>query len=310
MGNLKNSREVESIKNFAKNFGDEDKIKNFKTDLIPSNILLQMADFFMKSGDFAKSINIYLALLDKDEFINNKKLRHEILSNLGNCYLKAGFLQKSENFFLESLRLFARNEEALNSLIILYEKSNKYEKAIKVMESLEEFTGNIKNGKSYLEAKLILQNKNLNEAKKIDKLFKISTENSFVVRLYLEYILKNRKQIEFHRIKNFDLNDSIDILWNLIDKDFETQNLESDIINQISNAKGFSNYEIKNPIIELEILQILTNTSYDKINLGFEYNCSECKNIFPLYFYRCPICQSIATAKIEPIIIKKTNYNY
>jgi len=310
LGNLKNSREVEAIQNFAKQFEDSVKIENFKNDLITSQTLLQMAKFYIKSGDISKAINIYFTLLDRDEFISDKKSRHELLANLGNCYLKGGFLKKSEDFFLESLRLFARNKDALISLVILYEKSNKPKKALEVIESLEQFDYDIYDAKSYLEAKLILQDKNLTKKKKIDKLFDISSSNHFVIRLYLEFMGNEPQNIDFQKVQEFDLSNSIDILWNIIDENFELKEVQNDLIKQILNAKGLKDFQIQKTIIEFDILRVLVKQSYNKVTLSFEYSCNECKNIFPIYFYRCPTCQSIASTSIQPIIIKKTDYAF
>ena len=309
LGRRKNIKEIESIKNFIQQFdSNKNEFMILNEQNIPSDTLLLMAKFYSKQGDIQKSIDIYLSLLEKDSFINNKKERHIILSNLGNCYLKAGFLKKSKEFFMESLKLFARNKEAIKSLVILYEKMNNYEKAIEVLESLEELEGDKKREKSYLLAKIILKDKNKKFKNKIKDILNMSKDNPILIRLYLEYLIENKKEIDFEKLNEFNLKESIDILWNYIDENFKNST-NNRLIREILSAKGLIDEKIKSDIIELDILSVLKQNNYDKVMLSFEYACVECKNIFPIYFYRCPTCQSIATAEIEPIIMKKIDYN-
>ena len=49
----------------------------------------------------------------------------------------------------------------------------------------------------------------------------------------------------------------------------------------------------------LDALGKLRFHGYENATLNFEYLCTECKQIFPIHFYRCPHCQSIDTVNIQ-----------
>ncbi len=311
IGKRNNSKEIETIKTFVKNFENSDKIEDIKLlrrENISPKSLLMLGKLYEKNGNIQKAINIYLLLLEEKSIIEDRRERHIILSKIGNCYLKAGLLKKSENFFKESLRLFPRNRLALNSLIILYEKLKKYEEILNILEALEELGEERESEKRYFQAVIILNDKKFSIEEKLKKILLFIEKEEIILRLYLEFLIKNRMEINYQLIDNLELKDVIDILWFYTKNSFKIENsYNNKILNAIFYAKNISNRRVESNILELDIIAILNKNGYQKATLSFEYICIECKNIFPIHFYRCPHCNSFASAKIEPIIVKRAS---
>ena len=40
-------------------------------------------------------------------------------------------------------------------------------------------------------------------------------------------------------------------------------------------------------------------------DLSFTYSCNNCKNVFPFYFYRCPVCKNINSAVIDTTLTRR-----
>ena len=79
------------------------------------------------------------------------------------------------------------------------------------------------------------------------------------------------------------------------------------LLKEIFSAKGEIYDATSSDIFELNILiklHLLKDTSAD---MGFRYTCKECKSVFPLYFYRCPKCQNISSAKVGIILTGKNH---
>ncbi|WXG59553.1 hypothetical protein VB002_10800 [Campylobacter concisus] len=44
---------------------------------------------------------------------------------------------------------------------------------------------------------------------------------------------------------------------------------------------------------------------FDAAGLSFNYVCKNCKNSFPMHFYRCPVCHELGSVKILSNITEK-----
>ena len=106
----------------------------------------------------------------------------------------------------------------------------------------------------------------------------------------------NPKEV-FDIVNENDVYNMIDIFWN-----YDNIPLKNSAFIQIKGAKKELVTTIKSPIFELELLKYAPKELAD---LEFEYICSNCKNIFPIYEDRCPKCKELFTLKVEPIITKK-----
>lgn len=302
-GIFKTQKEKNKIEKFIKKFethtnrSDDYKQTLYKFDFSTESLTL-LAKSFSKSGDFEKAIDFYLIVLKK---ITKKSDKRYVLTELGKTYFKAGFLHRSEEVLIESLRLYPRNEIALNFLTMIYEKLKKFDDALKVLDSLEELNTISSKQREYIKSLQIYTNSNLSNQEKIKALLKISESFSLAERLIVE--IWQKSDIDEKMLDGFDWEQILDLLWYM---NVNFANFNNPLANCINFAKGVSN-NAKCDIFELEVLGKLKSIDYDSANLTFEYTCSSCKQSFPVHFYRCPNCQDLATVKILPIITKETN---
>ncbi|NOX14972.1 MAG: tetratricopeptide repeat protein [Epsilonproteobacteria bacterium] len=308
-GVFKSKEEKDNIEKFIKKFeilNDEKEYKKLLQDsLIPIESLVLLADAYAKSGDYEKSINIYLVSLKR---VKGKERKKFILSSLGKTYFMAGFLSRSSEIFLESLRLHPRNEESLKYLTVVYERLKEYKKAIDVLDALEELGAKTKEQKSYIEALQLYENKELDNSQKIKKLRKLSAKDTFLQRKYFEFLQQNRLEIPDDDFLKFNYKNLIDLLWFSDEKWLDLTRYNDPLLEQIAMAKGDKEYKkLSNSVFELDVLGTLQKEKNIVADLSFHYMCRECKNVFPIYFYRCPKCLAIASVKIQSSIIKKSS---
>jgi lipopolysaccharide biosynthesis regulator YciM len=95
--------------------------------------LALLAKAFENSGEYHKSINIYLYIIKN---ISDDLTKQELLERLGNTYLHAGFLERARSIYAEILRKKPRNVQVLYELGVVYEMMHKYDKAKEVMDIL------------------------------------------------------------------------------------------------------------------------------------------------------------------------------
>jgi lipopolysaccharide biosynthesis regulator YciM len=273
-----------------------------KKDL-PTESAILMALTFEKSGEYEKTIEIYSAILKS---VKEPQKRKDILTLLGKTYYKAGFLQKSREVLLTSLRLYPRNEEALTYLIVIYEQLREYDKAIDVLDTLEELGSEVKEKRLYFRTLSIIHNKTLKDKKKIKKLIALGIDKKLVQRKLFEFLKQHKCPIDSDILKNYDFYNVIDLLWDMKADRFDESLIEENkLLSEIFSAKGDIYDVTSSDIFELNILIKLHLLKDDSADLGFEYICKECKSNFPLYFYRCPKCQNISGAEVGLILTRR-----
>ncbi len=304
-GNYKSKEEKNDIAQFIKRFeivSDENAFKKLLKDhTIPIESLVLLAHSYSKSGDFEKAINLYLLALERTPKRDEKKY---ILSELGKTYFKAGFLRRSEDIFLESLRLHPRNEESLKYLSVTYEKLKEYEKAIEVLDSLEELGAKVTKQRAYLKALFIIYNHKLTTSEKLKSLKELLKDAKFLERIYFEFSIQAMEEFEILEFEKFEHKKMLDLLWHCEDKRIFLS--QSKIVQEVASARGMRDPIESFEYFELEVIAKLLTLDYKRASLNFEYICSDCKQSFPVHFYRCPNCQSIDTVLIEPIITKES----
>ena len=305
-GAYKSKEEKVDIENFIKRFeivSDESEFKMLLKDkTIPLESLALLAHGYGKSGDFEKAIGLYLLALDRAK---KREEREYILSELGKIYFNAGFLRRSCEVFLDSLRLHPRNEESLKHLSVSYEKLKEYKRAIEVLDSLEELGAKVTKQRDYLISLSVIYDYKLSEKEKLSKLVEMLDDSPFLQRKIFEFWQTTKIKVDLELFEKFDHKKLLDLLWMVDIEWFDISTCKASLVKQICTARGLSKIKHKNyNYFELEVLANLSSIGYKKASLNFEYICDECKNCFPVHFYRCPSCQTIASANIEPIITK------
>ncbi len=308
-GIFKSKEEKNSIERFVKKFeiaSDEKEYKKLlENSSIPTESLALLASAYAKSGDYEKAINIYLVALKR---VKGKDKKQYLLSSLGKTYFMAGFLRRSSEVFLESLRLHPRNEESLKYLTVVYEKLKEYDKAIEVLDALEELGADIKRQREYLKALKVFSSDVLSNSQKVEKLKKYAQREPFLQRKYFEFLQRNAIAIDKEEFKRFDYKRLIDLLWYMDEKYLDLREFDDKLLNQLLMAKGVLEFEkYEDSVFELDVLGILKRDEIIKATLSFQYMCNSCKRVFPIHFYRCPNCHEIDSTEIQMSVVKESD---
>jgi tetratricopeptide (TPR) repeat protein len=306
-GIFKSKDDETNIKKFVKKFDQYNSFNDYKELIqkkdLPVESAILMALTYEKSGEYEKAIEIYLSILKN---VVGPQKRKDILTLLGKTYYKAGFLQKSREILLTSLRLYPKNEEALTYLSVIYETLREYDKAIEVLDTLEEFGSDVKQKKLYFKTLSIIHDKDLDSKTKLEKLKNLGLKNRIVQRKIFEFVKSSSLEFDKEMLESFNFKNILDLLWVTEYEKFDPDFVDSNkLLSEVYTAKGdiYKAYESKN--FELNILIKLQKQRDNSADLSFSYICDNCKNVFPLYFYRCPKCQQIDTTDIETNLIKK-----
>ena len=274
---------------------------------ISSKSWLLLADLYSQNGEYEKSIEIYYELLAHIQEDVNKK---DILFLLGKTYFKAGFLQRSQNVFLEILKANPRTPQALRYLLLIYEHLKDYKSALSVLEPLDELGEDVKNDKIYLEVILLLNDYAMDEHEKTQRLLSLYKEHRRFAYLIFEYLFKKDPKVAWKNLDQSQCQRVSDLLWNLdedvIDFDIISENV---YLRELYSAKGFVTLEQGSSVFEFDLLINLRKSDYKGATLSFEYICKQCKQIYPFAFHRCPSCHAIDSVLSEPIISKEYSEN-
>ena len=304
---IKNREDETNIKKFVKKFDQYDSFSDYKELIqkkdLPIESAILMALTFEKSGEYEKAIEIYLSILKN---IVGPQKRKDILTLLGKCYYKAGFLKKSEEILLTSLRLDPKNRESLKYLIVIYETLREYQKAIEVLDVLEEFGSDVDEKRIYFKTLSIIHNNELSNEKKLKDLIDLGVDKRIVQRKIFEFLKTNDLKFDSKILNNFNFYHILDLLWTTDYKKFDPNFVAKNrLLNEIYSAKGDIDFAKKSDIFELDLMIKLNKDKNNKADLSFSYICESCKYLFPIYFYRCPKCQQIDTTKVEINLIKR-----
>lgn len=309
-GAFKSKEEKQSIKRFIKRFeiaNDKETYSKLLNDFkLSTESLGLLAYSYVKSGDFETAINIYLIALKQ---VKARPKKIYILGELGKAYFKAGFLKRSAEVFLESLRIFPRDRIALKYLTVCFEKLKEYDNAFETLDSLEELGIDTANQKAYIKARKILSkteegnDQDQKNQKKLQKLLALKKDFPLVQRMALEYSQKQGVLVDTAFISDIDPHLIMDLLWYMDEESLPLDEGIRPLFKDIAKAKGLVDDKESIEIFELEVLHKLSSANYNKASLNFEFTCKECKQTFPIYFYRCPNCHSLAQANIEPVLI-------
>lgn len=317
--------EQNKIENFIKKFNEfgglEEKYIEILDSIDDIEIYGVLAEIFTKNGDFSKAINVYLIALKN---VKSRKQKEQILTRLGMTYFKAGFLARADETLLRALELSPRNEKALAILSVIYEQLRAFKKELEVLDALRELGSDVKDAEIYAKIKMIWLDNSLNKSEKIAQILPFCTifqpAKRIVLEIYLnDYLDENLNELLLNLP---DIRDFIDLLWYHADF-FAKLNLEQinkQILEQIRavlSAKFAENSDeevqisnqqsqiFKSDFFEINALNSMKNSGFNSADLSFKYVCKHCKNVFPSYFYRCPVCYELKSCLISPQIMEK-----
>ena len=305
-GVFRTKDEKHELEKFLKKFDKTEGLSSEHKEMlvkfdVDSASLCFLANTFAKSGYFEKAINIYAIALNKAK---NKSEKEPIFTDLGQVFFKAGFLEKAKNVFLEALKLSARNQTALKFLTVTYEKLKEYDGALDALDALMELGQDVKSQKAYIQVIQILIDKNLDLKSKTAEILKFKDEFPLAKRIALEAWIQSGEELD--NFPDFPpLKDVLDIIY----RRNKAVNLKDDEYKSLFFAKGLTEEKGADMGFEMELISNLKRNGFDKADLSFNYICGNCKNSFPLHFYRCPICHELGSAQILPHVTEKSDEN-
>lgn len=289
-----------SIDKFVNKFQSQSNLDQKYQDMlirldIDSGSLNALAGIFARSGEFNKAIAIYLIALQKAITKSQKEL---IFLNLGKAYLKAGFMQRSIEVFLEAIKISPKNIDALSHLGLGFEKLRLHDKSLEVLDALQEQGVDVAQEIAYTKA-LKLKNSQMEFEQKVAKMAKFANDFKLVSRMILELFIINGKDVNLINIK-LDLAHCLDILY------LNDGVLDGDEYKELYSAKGLNNAQITD--FNLNLLKVARDNNLNA-TLSFNYICKECKSSYPLFFYRCNHCARLGSCAIIPNVIKESDEN-
>ncbi len=269
---------------------------------ISNESALIMAQTYHQNGDYEKCIEIYLIMLEMQKDPNEKK---ETLYLLGKTYFKAGFLERSQEIFLQILKQFPRTPKALQYLLIIYEKMHQFDKALEVLEPLEELGIDNTKDRVYLKCVSIIRSAKYGADEKAALLLELYQKHHLLSYLIFEYLFRFTPKLAW---KNLDLGEAeriVDILWNAREAEANLDIIASNsYLRELYSAKGTELLAQESNIFEFDVLIKLNMADQSGATLQFDYLCGDCKQIYPFSFHRCPNCHNIDSVVTETLLTK------
>jgi len=264
-------------------------IENVKLDKSSISALLILAKAYEKSGDYEKALKIYLWVSKNDESV-------EILKNIALLYFKAGFLEKAKHIVYNILKVRPRDKEALKLLIWIDEKLGNFKEIVDVLEVFNELGVELPKERANALIKLYLHKEcNLEEfCEGVESFDDIYKKFPFVRREYVSFLFKfdSKKAYEI-----LDVYEDLDLYF------YRNDIPKNEKFCNILAAKKLLTCQTPAPF-EIEVLKHLPSNLAE---LEFEYICSSCKKVFPLYSTRCPNCHELFSQKLITKLAKKKN---
>ena len=282
---------------------EEDYVHLYKTYNLPFDSIILLASTFVHKGNYNKAISVYLTLL---EHVTDRVKKEELLELLGTTYFKGGFLQRSREIFLRILKFSPRNTKALKHLLIINEKLKEYKNAGEIIDCLEEIGIDTKKDKLFIKTLSIIDDPVESFEKKTEKLYAIFKEDSLIQRLVVKFYLQYNKEFFWEHVDEFDFKKLVDLMWylNFNDIDFEKVTNNS-FLNELYNAKGYLKTLQHSDDFVFDILMLLNIHDHDvPATIDFEFICTECKHIHPIFDTRCPHCHNILTFNVKHNLVK------
>ena len=275
-----------------------------------SKPLLLLAKAFETSGEYHKTISIYLYLLKHAK-------NPELLEQLGKIYLRGGFLERAESIFLEILAKQPRDKPVLYQLGVVYEMLQEYEKAIETLEPLEILGEDTAVLRAFWEFEKLQKNSSLSPAEKEVALLDMSKRHPSLYRYTIAALFELSHEKAWGHLEPDRLGESLDLLWYLPKSQLDFDIIQSDSrLAKIYFAKGIldevtaEQMSISSGIIGIDILAAAKSAGETRGDISFSYLCTQCKHSFPISFKRCPNCLAINSVKLEEQITKHEKRDY
>ncbi len=313
-GLYKQQKEEGNLLKFLEKFDSSDCALDTTDMPYESNMfkpLTLLAKAFENTGEYHKSINIYLYLI---KHTDKESGEIELMERLGNTYLHAGFLERSRSIYLEILRRRPRNVKVLYEIGIVYEAMQRYDKAKETLEPLKVLGENTTALENFFDFAQLIGSKTIEADEKVVKIRSIFKKQPTLYRQTVSALLQLDTKSAWEIIDPERIKELIDILWFLPNSQLDLDIIASnERLHTLYYAKGYLQKPmIRSGIFSLDILATARKGGFEEGDLLFSYLCKKCKRSFPVSFKRCPNCMAINSVQVEEKVAKsspKTDYS-
>ncbi|NOQ30414.1 MAG: hypothetical protein GQ570_04730 [Helicobacteraceae bacterium] len=272
------------------------------TKNISQKSLLILAEAYLQSSEYKKSIQVYKLLIER---CTVSSVRLEITFALAKTYFKAGFLERAKKLFLIILKESPRSPDVLKYLLLIYEQLKLYSKALEVIEPLEELKVEVTAQKSYIKCMLIINDQTLETAQKVKKLVDIYKKDKLHTHLIFEFLFLHDSSTAWQNLDLSKCEDIIDTLFMLDESKLNSEIIsENGYLRELYSAKGYVELAEKSSVFEFDLLIHLKRSNIKSATLMFEYTCNECKESLAFSYGRCPYCHNIDSLKPQLYLTK------
>ncbi len=269
-----------------------------------SRPLLLLAKAFESSGEYHKSISIYLYLIRQDE-------GEALLEQLGKVYLKAGLLERAESIFLQILSRQPRHIPALYQLGSVYELMQDYDSAIETLTPLKTLGEEVEMLGTFWAFEKLQHDETLSSQEKTSALLSMHQSQPQLYRLTIAALFHLSSTLGWKHLRHDRLHESLDLLWYLPSSQLDFDIIRDDIgLTKIYAARGditpvHADWLTQSSgMASIDILVAARYAGEQRGELHFSYLCRKCKQSFPFAFKRCPHCLAINSAQLEEQIAK------
>lgn len=264
---------------------------------VPLASLELLAITYFESANYEESIEVNIALLKRHK---NGLKRRDTLLLLAKCYFKAGFYKRSEATLIELLRYHTREPIALRYLVVIYERLQRFDDALDLLESLDEMGENIAIEKQYFKLQNILTHKKMSTESKTKRALQLYRVE--LVRPIFTFLFRYNNEVAWEHLTEENVAPLMDMLWSVHEDktNFEAvKRLPS--LTALYAAKGYIGEE-SHEQTGMFAIDCINNTYSDykeNLDIQFEFICTSCKEITPLFSVRCPHCLSLLTLEVQ-----------
>ena len=114
------------------------------------------------------------------------------------------------------------------------------------------------------------------------------------------------KTFLWQNIDSFNVNKFTDLMWYQRFEDIDFDKVSSNpFLEELYNAKSYLNSLKHSKDFDFDILILLNAHEHDtKADLDFEFICTSCKHVHPIFESRCPHCHSILSFNVKHMLVK------
>ena len=164
--------------------------------------------------------------------------------------------------------------------------------------------------RAMMEAQAVIHDATLSHEKKEAALETLYRKFPFLTRVYYDFLFSFCPEKAWQSIGEEEMPSVMDIFWNMPRNAVDFVRVgRSEFLKELYSAKGWLASSAESGVFELNVL-IHLKEAREIAELEFEFACGSCRSTYPVYFHRCPSCQEVATAAVEPVLEAKRGRDF